>query len=142
MMYVIIGGNTVLKPEFNASPEFFHQRQIMEDQYQWEREFWDKVKQARMNEIPMPIMVGNKPFWRGVNPPRNVIIPDGCIYVADFKCKIWRVRYNNTRLPTDQEYIKYFKRDIDGNTYFLKMCKGDDFMTVLEKTARSRKKKK
>lgn len=95
--------------------------------YEWEKEFWNNAFKHR-GEAPMPIMVKDKPFWRGVYPPihkqdsRN----EECVYVADFDLKIYKANPRAVRLPTDAEYNKHFKKYVDQGIFFLSRIGGTE----------------
>jgi hypothetical protein len=113
------GGAPVLNSEYEMSNALTSQHCIEEKAYKWQDAFWKKVFDNRGQDIPMPVMVGNKPYWGGVYPPENIEVKNGRRYIADFKCKIYTAPDHDVRLPDDDEFKLHFKKII--NNY--KLCK-------------------
>lgn len=109
-------GDISLFPQYQMSGAVMP-NMIEEDIYRWQKEFWDNVFKFK-SEPPMPIMIGKKPYWRGVYPPHGEDEATK-VYVADFDLKIYRVNENAVRLPNDAEYDQHFRRVIAAGTYAL-----------------------
>ncbi len=93
------------------------------DIYDWQKKFWEITSNWK-GEVPMPIMVGKDPYWRGVDPGHYDLDEkarlEGKVFVGGFDLKTYRVSERSVRIPNDEEYEKFFKAVIDKGTYYLK----------------------
>lgn len=121
-------GGFVVFPAFHASSAGMAPT-IEIDIYEWQKQFWN-IRSNWRGEAPMPIMVGDKPFWRGVDPgydkPDEKLNKKGedKVFVGGFDLKTYRVAERHIRLPNDKEYEKHFKRSVEAGTFYLRAERG------------------
>lgn len=121
-------GGFIVFPAFHASEA--GQGAVMEvDIHEWQKKFWS-IRSNWRGEVPMPIMVGNTPYWRGVDPgwdtPDVKIDKRGedKVFVGGFDLKTYRVAERHVRLPNDAEYKKHFQKAVESGTFYLRAERG------------------
>lgn len=115
------GGGLCLHSDYQMSNALSHKQIIVEDKYDWQREFWERATRHRGIETPMPcIYKKGLYFTGGFQPPDMPMATGETIYIADFECNHILVDRNLIRLPNDDEYKKYYKRLIDNYVYRIK----------------------
>lgn len=80
--------DVILNPSYQMSDAYASQHVPENYQYKWQEKYWKKVFEHRGFDLPMPVMVRNKPYWGGVFPPEHIELKEGKRYVANFKMKI------------------------------------------------------
>lgn len=149
-MFSFQAGVMTLNQEYQMSNALSHAQVILEDKNEWEKEFWNRIMKTRGKEVPLPIMVGKFPYWRGVVAPWRVSMQDETekrgfipaevkkpvfyLWIADFNCRIWKAPVYRIRTPTDAEYDRHFREAIDKSQYRLKKIPNDLSGVVLVRT--------
>jgi hypothetical protein len=95
-----------------------HQTIIVENKFQWQERYWKLCLEEKGIELPMPCMWRKAPCFSGGLRPRLFPALEGDkIYVCNFKLQYRAVFAEETRLPNEGEYKKYFEPLIENKTF-------------------------